>query len=414
MRVLARAVGRSARRARRASGRRRHGVDLPRPRPSRTSSCPARSSTTISAAAPGTSSAAIASPRYSRRQGAATTRRLGQRQAQASRLRNARSMVSTLPARLPSARRTVSPRLKMAWVPRWYSPSGMPAAATASVTQWSPAAPAAPPGRHPRRHGGSRGSAPPMAARASAAPAAPACAVMQAGHGVEQMGEAGSTRGQCRAGLRVAAGGVADLGAGAEPAKGGQQGAVGVDLRRVGGDADRGQGRELLQQGRSGGMAKGGCAPSASGLMNGPSRCAPRTRAHRARCCASPRRCRAWRARRSSAGAVTVVASSEVVPCRGVEPRHVANRVGTVHAVGAVAAMHMEVDEARDDEPVVGCRARLDAEDLAVQRKVPPIQPTGVRMRPARLVWSKGSLLPLSRGASRRRNRSDRRDRPSA
>ncbi len=55
-----------------------------------------------------------------------------------SRLRRAWSIVSTLPARVPSARRTVSCRLKMACRPSRYSPSGIPAAATASVTPYNP------------------------------------------------------------------------------------------------------------------------------------------------------------------------------------------------------------------------------------------------------------------------------------
>ena len=61
-------------------------------------------------------------------------------------------------------------------------------------------------------------------------------AMMQAGHGIEQMGESGRTCGQRRAGLREATGGVPDLGTRAEPAKVGQQRAVRVDLGRIGGD----------------------------------------------------------------------------------------------------------------------------------------------------------------------------------
>ena len=48
----------------------------------------------------------------------------------------------------------------------------------------------------------------------------------------------------------------------------------------------------------------------------------------------------------------------------GVEAGHAADRVRTLHAVGAMPAMDVQIDEARDDEPVVGRRARLDRQDL--------------------------------------------------
>ena len=76
----------------------------------------------------------------------------------------------------------------------------------------------------------------------------PGAAMVQAGHGVVEVGEARGTRGQRRARLGVVAGGVADLGADAQAAERGQQLARGIDLGRIGGDQDRGRGRQLLQQ----------------------------------------------------------------------------------------------------------------------------------------------------------------------
>ena len=107
----------------------------------------------------------------------------------------------------------------------------------------------------------------------------PGPAVMQAAHGVEQVGEAGRARGERRTRLGVAARGVADLRAHAARREVRQQRAVRVDLGRHGRDPDRREGGELVDQSRSGAIANGGWAPSACGLMNGPSRWAPRMRA---------------------------------------------------------------------------------------------------------------------------------------
>ena len=73
---------------------------------------------------------------------------------------------------------------------------------------------------------------------------------MQPRHGVVEVGEARRPGRERSTGLGVVAGGVADLGADAEPAERGEQGTVRVDLGRVGGDADRGQGREFGQEGK--------------------------------------------------------------------------------------------------------------------------------------------------------------------
>ncbi|MNC62111.1 hypothetical protein D3C75_1121020 [compost metagenome] len=45
-------------------------------------------------------------------------------------------MVRVLPARVPSGRRTPPRHLVTVWLPSLYSPSGMPAAAVESVTQY--------------------------------------------------------------------------------------------------------------------------------------------------------------------------------------------------------------------------------------------------------------------------------------
>ena len=63
-------------------------------------------------------------------------------------------------------------------------------------------------------------------------------AVMQAAHGVEQMGEARGARSECRRGLRIAARRVADLDPRPARKEMPQQRPVGIDLGRHGGDAD--------------------------------------------------------------------------------------------------------------------------------------------------------------------------------
>ena len=332
-------------------------------RPGPSGSGPPASSTTTSAAAPGTRRPRSAMPRYS------AGRVLQRRTASASgspsriRLRSARSMVSTLPARPPSARRTVPPRLKMRCVPRRYSPSGMPAAATASVTQCRrgtarSAARAAPSSTCSKSRISSA-----EAANASAAPTAPEPAMVQAGHGVVEMGEARGTRGQRRARLGVVADGMADLGADAQAPERGQELARRIDLGRIGGHQDRGRGRQLLQQRQVGRDRERRLraqrvraderplqmgaedARAGAGLMHGGGNARHGAAQIGGRC--------GHRGREQRRRAVA-----------GVEPGHAADRVRTLHAIGAMPAMDVQIDEARDDEPVVRRRAGLDRQHL--------------------------------------------------
>ena len=164
-----------------------------------------------------------AMPRYS------AGRVLQRRTASASgspsriRLRSARSMVSTLPARPPSARRTVLAALEDAVraeailavghagggdgvgdaVQARHGAQGRACGALVDMLEVEDQL-----GRGCQRQG-----------RANR----PGAAVVQAGHGVVEMGEARGTRGQRRARLGVVAGGVADLGADAPAPERGQQ-----------------------------------------------------------------------------------------------------------------------------------------------------------------------------------------------
>ena len=175
----------------------------------------------------------------------------------------------------------------------------------------------------------------------------PGTPMVQAGHGVEQVGEAGGTGGQCRAGLGVGAGGMADLGAGAEPAKRGQQRAVGVDLGRVGGDPDRGEACQLLEQGEIG--RDGERRLRAQGIR-ADERALPDARRESARPAPGCRHRRGDARHRPPqvvGGRRDRRRQQRGRAVARVEPRHVPDRVGAVHAIGAVAAMHVQIDEAR-------------------------------------------------------------------
>jgi hypothetical protein len=176
-------------------------------------------------------------------------------------------MVSVLPASVPSARRTPPMHLWTTWRPSMYSPSGMPAAAVESVTQNSLRDRAQRDLDRARMHVQQVGDDLGVLRMRQRGADHAGFAVVQAGHRVEQVGEAGRAVFQRLDAVLVGAGGMADLHADAGIGHLPHQGQVAVDLgrhviRRIGAWASK---RFDFVQLAS--RANGGWAPSLPALM---------------------------------------------------------------------------------------------------------------------------------------------------
>ena len=178
------------------------------------------------------------------------------------------------------------------------------------------------------------------------------------------MGETGSAGGERRPSFAVAAHGMADLRACAERPEVSQQGAVLVDLGRHGRDADRRERDELVDQREIGGHGE---------RWLGAERLRADERAFEM-CAEHPgRRRNSGRHRRADAAErrQKIVArrgdrgrEQRRGAVRGVEPGHLPHRIGAGHDIGPGASVDVQVDEARQHEPVRGhVRRRLDGLD---------------------------------------------------
>jgi hypothetical protein len=186
-------------------------------------------------------------------------------------------------------------------------------------------------------------------------------AMMQAAHRIEQMGEARCAGGERCARFGIAADGMADLRPHAGCLEVPQQGAVRVDLGRHGRDPDRRERGELVDQREIGDNSERRLGTE---RLRADERAFEMRPEHPGHGWVGDRDCRADAAERGQ----------QIITRRGdrgreqrrgamhgVEAGHLSDRIGARHDIGAGAAVDVQVDEARQHEPVRGrVRRRFD------------------------------------------------------